>query len=252
MSSQRERCGPRAGVALAAALMVAIAAAPGAWAAPIEAIAGWEGDSFRQGYGFLTAGVLLGEGGPLVVPIRVSGSYLEYDYEEDGVEISLRSPGTSMVAGLRSVSPRATLTALVGGEVRWERRERPGSGPSETVARGGLIAQGEADLTLGRRLRPFLLASYSGSARYLYGRALVRWQCSNLDWSQPATWFVGLEAVGQGNADTDAVQAGAAVECAIEPARLSLGLHAGYKNAARSESERREGAYFGVGVYRRF
>jgi hypothetical protein len=120
------------------------------------------------------------------------------------------------------------------------------------VARGGLIAQGEADLTLGRRLRPFLLVSYSGSSRYLYGRAVVRWQCSNLDWSGPATWFVGIESVGQGNPDTDAVQAGTAVECTIVPARLTLGLHAGYKNAALSDNERREGAYAGIAVYRRF
>ncbi len=236
--------------ALAVALAVALSSS--SRAAPLEAIAGWEGDSFSQGFGFLTAGALLGEGGRLVVPVRVSGSYLEYNYRDGGSKVSVRAPGASVASGVRGVTRFGTLTALAGGEVRWERREREPQGLSGQVARGGLVVQGEADLAFGRRLRPFLLASYSGSSRYAYGRGLLRWQCSNLDWKGPTTWLLGIEGVGQGNADTDAVQAGAVLEWVVVQARLSLGLHAGYKNAALSETERREGFYAGVGAYRRF
>jgi hypothetical protein len=223
----------------------------GVLAGPLEGIAGWEGDGFHQGYGFATAGLLLNERGGLLLPLRVSGSYLYYNYRDGGAEVTVRAPGAAAMLGPRLARSWGSVTLLAGGEVRWERRLQEGTSvPAAAVARGGAVLQGEGDFRAGRRLRPVALVSYSGSSRYVYGRAALRWQLTNLDWSGPATWLLGVEGVGQGNRDTDAVQGGATVECSL--GRLSLSIHGGYKDSASSDSARRRGGYIGAGIYRRF
>lgn len=247
---------PRPGLLPALLAVVLIAsqaiARPGV-AAPVETIGGWEGDSFGQGYGFATLGALLDDGRSISFPVRVTGSYLYYEFEDDGATTRVRAPGAAGLIGIRSNGARATVTLTGGGEARWERRAtESGGGFGGAVVRGRGVFEGTAELRVGRRLRPFLLGTYSGSARYLFGRAAIRWQCSNLDWSGPTTWNAGIEATGQGNADTDALQLGGILECAFTRARLSVGVHGGYKSSDSGTGTRRTGGYGGVSLYRRF
>jgi hypothetical protein len=242
-------------VALATAAIVAVASltAPRCHASPVEGIAGWEGDGFDQGYGFAQVGVSFLDGRTTSIPLRVNGNYLYYNYDETGDVVRVSGPASAGLIGIRSTRSWGTVAALTGGEIRWEKRESevPG-GTSASVARGGIIAQVEAEFAWSRRVRPFLLANYSGSARFVYGRAGLRWQISNIDWRAPLTWLLGIEGVGQGNADTDAVQVGAMVECALVQSRVSLAVRGGYKDSASSDGERRHGGYVGFGLYRRF
>lgn len=241
-----------AALATAAIVVVATLSAPRCYASPVEGIAGWEGDGFDQGYGFAMAGVSFLDGRTISIPLRVNGSYLYYNYGEAGDVIRVSGPGSAGLIGIRSTRPWGTVAALTGGEIRWEKRQREmPNGASASVARGGIVAQVEAEFG-SRRLRPFLLVNYSGPARYVYGRAGLRWQISNIDWRGPLTWSLGLEGVGQGNADTDAVQGGATVECALVRSRISLSIRGGYKDSASSNGGRRHGGYVGVGLYRRF
>ena len=242
-------------VAVAAVLTGAVAGltASPSGASSVEGIAGWEGDGFEQGYGFAMAGVSLLKGRAISIPVRVSGNYLYYNYDEAGEVIRVSGPGSAGLIGVRSIRPWGTVAALTGGEIRWERRDRETmGGPGASVARGGIVAQLEGEIARSRRLRPFILANYSGSARYVYGRAGLRWQISNIEWHGPLTWSLGIEGVGQGNADTDAVQGGATVECAFVRSRISLSVRGGYKNSASSDAGRRDGGYLGAGFYRRF
>jgi hypothetical protein len=255
LNRARSERGRAKAVALTTAVIVAVASltAPRCDASPLEGIAGWEGDGFDQGYGFAMAGVSFLEGRTISIPLRVNGSYLYYNYGEAGNVIRVSGPGGAGLIGIRGTRPWGTVAALTGGEVRWEKREReiPGGG-NASVTRGGIIAQVEGEFAWSPRLRPFLLANYSGSARYVYGRAGLRWQISNIDWRGPLTWSLGIEGVGQGNADTDALQGGATVECSLVPSRVSLSVRGGYKDSASSDGGRRHGAYVGVGLYRRF
>lgn len=240
---------------IAAMAAVAVLAPPRCPASPVDGVAGWEGDSFDQGYGFAMAGLSFGHDRAISVPVHVSASYLYYNYDESREVIRVSGPGGAALFGVRSTRPWGTLTALAGGEIRWERRKHEsegGAGASASVARGGIVAQIEGELAWSRRLRPFVFANYSGSARYFYGRTGLRWQISNTDWSGPVTWSLGLEGVGQGNADTDAMQGGATVECSLARSRIALSLRGGYKSSASSDGGRRHGGYIGVGLYRRF
>ena len=218
----------------------------------LEGVAGWEGDRDAQGYGFLTMGTAPAQGARWSVPVRVTGSYLYYEYETGGNEIGVRAPGVGGLLGLRLSGARGSLAVLVGGEGRWERRWSSGSAASAAVARGGVVAQGEATFAIGKRLRPFLLANYSGSARYIYSRAELPLQLTNLDWSGPVALFAGLEGAVQGNADTDATQIGGSVGCSFTKSRISLGVHGGSKESRSAEGTRKTGTYFGVSLYRRF
>jgi hypothetical protein len=85
-----------------------------------------------------------------------------------------------------------------------------------------------------------------------YGRAGLRCQISNLEWRGPTAWSIGVDGVGQGNADTDAIQGGGSLECALVRSRVSLNVRGGYKESASSDGGRRQGGYVGGGIYKRF
>lgn len=220
-------------------------------AATIEGIAGWERGGSKQGYGFLTAGVLTRETGSGALPVRVTGSYLYYEYETAAEQVTVQAPGVSGLSGIRRSGHKGSISLLIGGEVRRERRERElGAGVISVTWRGGVVAQTEGSLSLGS-FQPQGLLVYSGASRYLYGRGLLRWQCTNRSWAGPRTWFLGIEGVGQGNADVHAVQAGIAMDCTFVRPRLNLGLRGGVKRTSFGGTDR-DGGYFGVGLYRAF
>ncbi len=239
----------RARMAVLFTLLFALPAAA-AWAGPFELIAGWEGDSRSQGYGFVAAGAILPVAPRLSIPVRVTGSHLYYAYDSTGTEVSVRSPGVSLLAGPRWSGQRGSVSLLAGAELRRERRERAGVTDEKNTK--GEVVQVDGDVILGPRGHLFALANWSGAADYLYGRASARMQLDNLDWTSALTWFTGLEGVLQGNDNTDAWQAGTFVECALQRRRLSLALHGGYKDSGSPGGRRHRSGYLGAGLYQRF
>jgi Cellulose biosynthesis protein BcsS len=221
-------------------------------AAGFEGMAGWEGDTFEQGYGFMTLGALFPQGKTNLVLTRLTGSYLYYNYEDTGGEVRVRAPGVAAQVGYRTGGASWSVSVLGGGDLRWERRRFGDAGYGGAVAKGGGMAELEAYLRVGSRLEPSFLINYSGSARYTYGRMLALWQCSNLTWSGPTAWFVGVEGIGQGNYESDALQVGGVVQCTLVRSAVSLSVRGGFKDASRSETTRRKGSYLGAGVYHRF
>jgi hypothetical protein len=225
---------------------------PRARAGLFEGLAGWEGDDHRQGYGFLGAGALV-PAGHLILPARITASYLYYQYDSTSTTISVRSPGVSLMAGARVTGERGSATAMAGAEVRREHRvaDLPGS-PSRDLTTTGVVVQADGDLVLARRWHALALANFAGAASYFFGRGAVRYQATNPEWRGPTTLFVGAEGVGQGNDESAATQGGGFVECNFVPQRLSVGLRGGYKESWSPGQAHRTGGYLGVTVYRRF
>jgi hypothetical protein len=228
--------------------MVAPAAAA---AITVEGLAGWEGDGFGQGYGFVGAGAVkpMGMHGTLVT--RLSASYLYYSFESSGTTTSVVAPGVSALTGLRLGFARGSAAVLGGYEVRWEDR-RFDAAPDKSGVTGGGVVQADADLGVGRRWRGFVFANYAGAARYLFSRVAVRWQATNLAWKAPVAFFVGVEGIGQGNDESVAAQGGVFLEWTFVPQRLSLALRGGYKDSWSPNGPHRRGAYGGLSVYHRF
>jgi cellulose biosynthesis protein BcsS len=219
----------------------------------VEALGGWEGDSRSQGYGFAGGGVLFPAGETTVVPLRVFGSYLYYNFVSAGTTTQVTSPGISIQSGIRFVGKSGTLTLLGGGEVRREHRDSdaPGAEPEEKSTTG-IVLQLDGDQAFGRRWRGYLLANYGGASQYLFGRVAARCQLTNVDWKKPVSFFAGLEAVRQGNDESDAGQAGAFVEWNFTPKKLSLILRGGTKESWSPGEEHIRGGYYGIGMYHRF
>jgi hypothetical protein len=249
LSHHRLRRSARSGLVVAGLALLVPARL---WASPaFEGIGGWEGDGAGAGYAFATAGALLGEDERLVVPVRVTASHLYYQYEDEGGRHSVQAPGGSCLAGLRLSRRAGSVSILAGGEIRRERREPTvGSGLVTVRWRGGFVGQLEGARFEGR-FQPQGLLVYSGASRYLYGRGLLRWQVSNPTGQEARTWFLGVEGVGQGNDDVEAVQAGIVAECFLPGARLSVSVRGGAKRAWTG-GDRDDGGYAGVGLYRRF
>jgi hypothetical protein len=219
----------------------------------VEGIAGWEGDSYDQGYGFAGFGWLVPAGASIVVPVRAFGSYLTYNFESSGTITKVRSPGLTVMAGVRFPGTGGNLTLLAGGEVRQEHRtDDTGAVSSEDQTTTGIVLQADGDLAFSRRWRGSLFANYGGASRYLYGRTAARYQVTNLDWKGSTTFFMGLEAVGQGNDESEAAQGGGFAEWNFVKHRVSLTLHGGYKESWSPGESHRRGGYIGLGFYHRF
>ncbi|MEO5658030.1 MAG: hypothetical protein ABIO65_08715 [Nitrospiria bacterium] len=216
-----------------------------------EGLAGWEGDGWSQGYGFVGAGALQPIGPGLTLVTRVSASYLSYAFESEGVTTSVRSPGLSAMTGLRRGLAGGTIAVLGGYETRWEER-RIGEGRGATGVTGGGVLQADADVGLGRRWRGFLFGNYAQAGRYLFSRTALRWQATNREWVDPVAFFLGIEGIRQGNDDSAALQAGPFVEWSVVPIRISVTLRGGYKDRWSPNGPHHRGAYGGVGLYHRF
>lgn len=234
-------------------LLVGVTAFDQARAAVWEGIGGWDGDTHQQGYGFITIGPLVPVGHGLAVPIRVSASFLYYQFDSSGTSISVSSPGVSLLSGLRVGGHRATSDLLVGVELRRDHRTLNVAGSEATdETNAGVELMADADLDLATRWTSYLLLDYAGAARYWYGLGELRFQLTNLEWSRPNVWLVGAEAVREGNDESDALGAGGFLERAWVHSSLSIGLHAGYKDSGSPGEPRLTGGYLGVGVYQRF
>ncbi|MBI3606345.1 MAG: cellulose biosynthesis protein BcsS [Nitrospirae bacterium] len=234
------------------AVLALVTVAPSAKAAvTLEGLAGWEGDGFGQGYGFVGAGAVKSVGARFALVTRLSASYLYYSFESSGIATSVTSPGVTAMTGVRTTLAWGSVAVLGGYETRWEDR-RSDAGGEETSVTGGGVLQADADLGLGRRWRGFLSANYAGAARYLFSRIAVRWQATNLEWTYPVSFFVGGEGIGQGNDESAAAQSGPFLEWMIMPQRLSIAFHGGYKDSWSPGGPHRRGAYGGLSMYHRF
>ncbi len=253
--------------AVLAALPLGSVVSSPAVAGSLEGLAGWEGDGFGQGYGFVGVGSLKPMGARLTLVTRLSGSYLYYNFESSGTSTSVTSPGVTGMTGMRVTFTKGSLSALGGYETRWEHRRSDlgrqviviGGRRVEIVGHlnennitGGGVLQADADVGLGRQWHGFLFANYAGAARYLFSRMAVRWQATNLEWENPLAFFMGVEGIRQGNDESAAAQGGPFLEWSFVPQRLSVALRGGYKNSWSPNGPHRYSGYAGVNVYHQF
>jgi len=198
-------------------------------------------------------GVLFPAGRHLIIPLATSASYLYYDYDSSGTRISVRSPGASLMSGVRVLFPRGSISAMAGGEMRQEHRNVDTFGaPQAEHTTLGVVLQSYENFALARRWQATGFGVYVGAARYFVGRADLRYQLSNIEWKMPLTYFAGVECVRQGNDASDAFQVGGVAEVNLVPSHLSLSVHSGYKESWSPGEIHQHGGYFGTSLYRRF
>lgn len=219
----------------------------------LEAIGGIEAGGTDRSYAFLTGGWGASLGPGLRLPLRLTASDLRYSFASGGATTDVHAPGATLLAGLSWEGSRGRVAVLGGGEVRRERRSVRGSAaPATSVLKPGAVAQVEGDLAFGGRLRAFALANYAGAARYAYGRLALLWQLTNLRWEGARAWFVGLEGVAQGNAETRAAQAGGMLQVTFARVQFSIGLHAGVEQSRSPGGPSDHRPYGALSLYQRY
>lgn len=228
------------------AIVLSLTTAPGAAVASgFQQFAGWEGDSRGEGYGFAAAALPLPLSRHLSIPLSASGSFLYYDYDSSAAHVIVRSPGTSLMTGLRLAGSRGSASVQGGGEIRWDRRLVDGPGGWVAMRQVvGPVVQTYDDLGLGRRWYASGFGVYVGAAKYLIGRVAIRDQITNLDWKRGTSFFLGAEGGRQGNEHSDALQGGGFAEWNLVARRMSLALHAGYKESWSPGYAHQRGSYF--------
>ena len=200
-----------------------------------DLVAGWEGQQGR-GYTFVAPGFERPTAGANRLAIRVSASYLYYEFGEDTTEVT--SPGAAVSVGYRIVRNRVVASFSPGAEFR--RTTRTNAAGAGTVNEFGPTFQADVFARLADRLRGSVIASYGHANRYVWSRAGLVYELA------PGAG-AGIELTAQGNVDSRVSQAGAVLDFFLPGPAVSLQVRGG---VAASDGDRQP--YFGIGMYRRF
>ena len=213
-----------------------------------ELVAGWEGGDSR-GYVFASPTMSFAAKDAYSWVLRGTLSYLYYDVTETAGTTHVRSPGEAVAFGLRYSAPNITATIAPGYEIRQTRRH-PASGGEENDNESGVVVQGDVFYQATPLVNVSGIVSYSGANDYVWARAGIKRQVTNLGAGNAATMHVGMEVTGQGNRDGHTAQFGGLFEFVYPAFHASLQLRAGYSRLRNPDGSHESMPYFGVGFYR--
>lgn len=218
-----------------------------------ELISGFEGDTEGSAYGFFGPSYVRPIRPGLSWTARAFGNYLAYEFSGADGDTRVRSPGVNAAVGLQ-FGDTSFFRVLAGPELKWRRTAITNDAvaiASDTDTRIGANFGGEMYLNPSSHNNIQGLINYNTSDRYSWGRIGFKEQVTNRRWAGPTAAFVGIEAIGQGNADIRSKQVGGFVELAIVPARVSLVVKGGFKQSTFDVGPNKSGPYFSAGFYRR-
>lgn len=217
---------------------------------------GYEGDSRDTGYAFF---------GPvwnkplrdnLTLQARVYLHHLRYEFPNaDGGETEVEAPGVGPAVGLKW-GRRNWVKASTGLNFRREERKLEDA-LGRTIREDedtevGLSLGGEAWWNPTSRSNVHAMLSYGTLSDYVWGRVAAKRQLTNADWSGRHTLYLGAETIGQGNEDIRSWSVGPILELAFARTSLSLQARGGYRRTMFDHGDDDDGAYFGVGLWKRF
>jgi len=221
-----------------------------------EGVAGWEGDATPLGYAFLTAGFDVPTSQKSAAAIRVTGSYLYYDLSNPDSSTSVRSPGVSLIGGPKFILGGTTISALVGLEYRWTKRDSTYSSRrfrdiSASWYEGDVafVVHGLTYANLSRFTSGMILLSYNGGNQYVFSRLSLKRQISNTSFKSPRSIFAGFDATLQGNQEIRTTQLGLLVEMSLMQGHLSFGLRGGVKRSWLTGGTTEDGLYIGTSLF---
>jgi hypothetical protein len=225
------------------------------YAMEIESFGGWEGDTYDQGFGFVSLGSNLRLKGDKTLVARAMGSYLYYNFDSANSTTEVTSPGVTLMLGPRFPVKKATVLLLGGAELRWNRMvEKKFAGFSTATKEREFagVAQVALDAPVYSSAWVNFMLNYGGANQYTFGRLSLKHQISNFDYTSSRTFFLGVEGVGQGNQDVMTAQGGGFLEMFDSRRKLSLVVRGGYKNSWFPEAPNKSGSYLSLNFYTRF
>jgi hypothetical protein len=217
---------------------------------------GYEGDSHATSYGFVGPGYVRPLGGKLAFKAHVYATQLKYEFANGlGGSTEVTAPGFSPAIGLR-YGRKNWVQVTTGLDFKREHRQITDDVgdvfSDERHTRTGVSLGADAWWNPSRHSNVFTMLHYGTASKYTWGRIAAKQQVSNMDWHGPHTVYLGVEGVGQGNADIRSWQIGGLGELVFARSELSLQARGGYKRSTFEVGPDKSGPYFGVGLWKRF
>lgn len=214
--------------------------APSSAAGSYYAIGGSEWDTEGQSFSYIGGGATRPLDESWSVVGKVFAGYLDYKFESNGQTLDAEVPILTPAAGLQFHRGPYTLGGSLGLDLRKAKKEQPGGG-SQTSSDAGLSVQGEAYVDLSERKSLEAIVSYSTIENFFWARGRVK---------KPVYEFgggvikAGVEAVGMGNEDFSAFQAGVLAEI-LKASGFSVLVKTGYKHSSALNAA----GYGGIELY---
>ena len=247
-SSRIRKQGITVAVCLLLSFFMLISFSPLSMAAEVSTFAGGEIDGHGQSFSFLGVDLTSRINKTVAVSGRIIPNYLTYTYYSGDKEIKAYSPGIFAVAGIKLFWDQTMFGVFGGGEFRDTTLHPDDTNSSIRGNTSAGLIQGEFDSWLPSKTNLNAFASYSGTNNFLYEKARIKQQITNLDFKKEYSFLVGLEQFIGRNADFQENGFGLAVELYNIPLKISVALRSGFKH----DSTFGNGIYWGLDLYKGF
>ena len=219
-----------------------------------SAIAGFEADTHDTGYGFVGPQYVKPIQPNLAWIVGANLNYLYYDFPNTSGQTNVRAPGFAARGGVK-FGDRNYVELSAGPGVKFRHTEVVD--PLSNVIRStsdtlvGLDVGGDLSVDPTSHNNISGIVDYNTIDSYTWSRLAYKEQVGNPNWSGRFTPYVGVEFVGQGNADIRSTQYGAFVEVVHVPSRISVMVRGGYKRSTFEIGPAQTGPWVAVGFYQR-
>lgn len=229
-------------------LFLSLSPSSSSLAAEVSSFAGGEIDGRSQSFSYFGVDVTERVNKTVAVSGRIMPNYLTYKYYSGNTLVEAKSPGLFALAGFKLFWDKTMLGVYGGAEFR-----NTDLSPDDTNAsmRGNTtsgLVQGEFDTWLPSRTNIYVFASYSGKSDFLYEKARIKQQITNLDYKRPYTVSVGAEQFIGRNDDFQGEGYGLFIELYNIPTKIAVALRGGFKH----DSTFGNGSYWGLDLYKGF
>jgi hypothetical protein len=221
---------------------------PPGFATELSLFTGGEIDNRAQGFSYLGLDLTKKVYKNISISGRLIPNFLTYKFRSGDNTVRAISPGLYTVAGIKLSWTHTTFGLFGGIEFR---NTNLNPDVSNAAVRGNTLAgliQGEFDTWLPSRTNLNAFASFSGTDSFLYQRARIKQQITNLDYKKPNTINAGVEEIFGRNPEFQQIGVGLILEIFNIPKWFSFAIRSGYKH----DSTFGNGIYGGLEFYTRF
>lgn len=216
-------------------------------AAEISMFTGGEIDLRSQGFAYLGVDISKSVQEHVLISGRLVPNYLTYKFPSGDKTVRATVPGLYVLGGGKLRWSQTSIGLFGGVELKHTELNPDVSAKVKGDTLGG-IGQAEVDSWLPTRTNVSGFVSYSGTDGFIYQRARVKQQITNLDYQKPNTINLGVEQIFGRNPDFNQIGGGLIAEVYNIPGTMGFAARGGYKHDSTFGS----GVYFGIELFKAF
>ena len=218
------------------------------FAAEISTFAGGDIDGHGQGFSYLGLDVTQRINKTFGISGRIQPNYLTYKYKSGDQEIKANAPGLFLVGGIKYFWNKSMIAIFGGGEFRDTDLSPDDLSSSVRGNTASFLLQGELDTWVTSRINLYAMASYSFKNEFVYEKAKLKKQISNLDFKKSQILYFGVEQFFGRNSDFQGEGVGLVLEMFHRIHLFSVAIKSGYKH----DTNFGNGIYWGLELYKGF